>query len=385
MQELNQKKIKICFIISDIYSSKEFEWMAKYLVNDFSLNFILLYRNLNPLNGFTPFQQFLSSLGILYASLKIRGKLTYLPTILKIIKILKKVKPDIVHTHLWEGSLLGLPSAFLAGIKHRVMTRHHSTYNHIYAPSAVKWDKLCNLLSTKIIATSPVVKNVLLHENANEKKIITIPHGLDFTEIKITQDGKNQIKEKYNLQEASPIIGVISRWTHWKGVHITIQAFKLLLKDYPNACLLLLNAQGDYSKEIIKNLNTIPPKNYRIIPFEEDIWNTYGVMDCIVHNPIDAESEAFGQVYIEAMSCGIPLICTISGIAHQIIKNNYNAIVLPYQNPLETYNAIKTLLENPKLKETIIKNAFNSVQQFNIQKKIAQLKNLYESLIFNSS
>jgi glycosyltransferase involved in cell wall biosynthesis len=105
----------------------------------------------------------------------------------------------------------------------------------------------------------------------------------------------------------------------------------------------------------------------------------YKLFDIFVHTPIDEHSEAFGQVYIEAMAAGVPLICTISGIAHNLIQDKKNALVVPYKNSDKIFEAILTLLNDKTLRENLINQAKQDVVPFSLEKKINRLKELYFS------
>ena len=225
-------------------------------------------------------------------------------------KLLKKNKIEIVHCHLFEACIFGLIGAKLAGKKKRIHTRHNSTINHDYYPHAVKYDKLINYLSTDIVAISQVVKDVLMKkEHVPEKKITIIYHGFDLEEMdKIARSAEASLVTKYNLAEdKKPVIGVISRFIHYKGIQYIIPAFKKLLEKYPNAQLVFANTSGPFSKEIKDILISLPSKNYILIPFEENIFGLYQLFDIFVHVPINAESEAFGLVYIEAWAMETPV------------------------------------------------------------------------------
>ena len=189
------------------------------------------------------------------------------------------------------------------GIKSRIYTRHHSDYHHLYFPKTVKWDKYCNALATQIISISDTVSNILINkENVPEIKLVKIPHGFD-TESFITGNFEqiNLLQTKYNPNKKYPVIGVISRFTEWKGVQYIIPAYKKVLENFPDALLLLFNANGDYEKEINVLLSELLQHTFQKIKFENDITNLYKIFDVCVHVPISSSVEAFGQTYIESM------------------------------------------------------------------------------------
>jgi len=371
----NSLKKKVTYIISNINKAIAFEWIAQELNKDkFELSFILL----NP--GSSLLEKELKSLGVKVYTIIYRSKKDMPRAFIKIFSLLMKIRPAIVHTHLFDASLIGLPAAYFSGIRKRIYTRHHATYHHNYYPKMIKYDKMINSFATAIVAISKNVEEILIEkENVRADKIHLIHHGFKLEEFEIADKNKmDALRNKYFIKDKSPVIGVIARYTHWKGIQYIIPAFEKLLSDYPDALLILANANGDYKLEINNLLKTIPPDNFVEINFEEDLFQMYHLFDVYVHTPIDSHSEAFGQTYVEALAAGVPSVFTLSGIAREFIKDKHNALVVDYKNSDEIYNSIKELLENKTLSESISKNGKEDVRKhFGLDKMIAKLEELY--------
>ena len=142
--------------------------------------------------------------------------------------------------------------------------------------------------------------------------------------------------------------------------------------------MVLANAIGPLKKEIQKKLKELPEKNYVEIPFEKDLFSLYQLFDVFVHTPIDSKIEAFGQIYVEAIASGTPSIFTLSGVAHEFISDRENAIIVDYKNPEQIASGVKFYLGNPSIKENIIKNGKNSINQFKLDLFVEKLNELYE-------
>lgn len=370
--------INIAYIISSVNKSLAFEWIANHIdTSKFKLTFILLN------NKHTPLEEFLSKKNIPTFRVNYNKKKDLPFAILNTIKLLKQNKIEIVHCHLFEACLVGLTAAKFAGIKKRIHTRHNATIHHQYHPKAVKFDKYINFMSSDIVAISQNVKNILVDmEHVDPKKIIIVHHGFDFIDFEnISQERIDTVIKKYFIDSklSHPTIGVISRYIHWKGVQYIIPAFKSMLNTYPNAHLILANAEGPYTLEIKALLKELPKHSFTEILFEEDIFALYKLFDIFIHTPIDEKSEAFGQVYIETMASEIPSIVTMSGIAPEYIKNNENAVVVPFKNSIAIADSLDEILKNKSLKENIITEGKKSVLKlFNIHTMIQRLEELYD-------
>jgi glycosyltransferase involved in cell wall biosynthesis len=368
--------INVCYIISDLHKSFSFEWIVKnWDYSKYRLFFILMNESDSEMEAF------LRREDIECYRLPYNSKIDLVLSVFKIRKFLKKNKIEIVHCHLFEACLAGLVSAKLAGVKRRIHTRHNSTINHDYYPHAVKYDKLINYLSTDIVAISQVVKSVLIQkEGVPECKIKVIYHGFDFEDMyKIADKNSASIRLKYKLTDIHhPVIGVISRFIHYKGIQHIIPAFKMLLEKYPHAHLVLGNASGPFSKEIKNMLSGLAEENYTLIPFEENIFGLYPLFDIFVHAPVHPESEAFGLVYVEAWAMGVPGVFTPSGIIKELGVNEENCLLLDFKNEEMLCENICRILEDFSLKEKLIENGKGlALSKFTIKEMSIHLNELY--------
>lgn len=368
-------KQNITYIISNINKALAFEWIAYYLNKDkFNLNFILL----NPADS--ELEQYLININISVFRICYTGKKDTIKAIYNVCKILRQQKTTIVHTHLFDANIIGLTAAWLVGISKRIHTRHHSSFHHQYYPEAVKHDKYINWISTDIIAISKVVKNVLMiNEKVSENKIHLIHHGFNLDEfMNVSSSVVNVLKNKYNPNNQYPVVGVISRYMELKGIQYVIPAFKKLIKTYPNALLILANAQGEYKNIIHQMLETIPKQNFIEITFESNIFALYKLFDVFIHVPITNEIEAFGQTYVEPLASGVPSIFTLSGVANEFIENKKNAIVVPFKNSDEIHSAILEILGNSIFANDLINNGKKDVyHKFTLDKMIISLESIY--------
>ena len=368
-------RINITYIVSDIDKALAFEWIATYLDKEkFNLSFIIL----NP--GNSQLESFLIKEKIEVYRVICRGKKDWPKAIWQTRKLLKKIKTTIVHCHLLQANIIGLMAAKLAGLKERIYTRHHSSFHHVYYKKGIWWDKLANKLATRIVAISGVVKKILIElEKVPIEKVVLIPHGFLLEQfIEVSDERVKEFRLRHSLNSSKPIVGVISRFTELKGIQYIIPAFKSLLNEFPDAILIMLNAKGDFEKEILTLLKALPEKNYRLTDFEADIASAYHCMDVFVHVPIDEHSEAFGQIYVESMAAGVPSVFTLSGIAPEFIKNNENALVVPYKDSNAIYVSITQILRDESLKDRLKLNGYKSVQKlFGLDLMINKLEQLY--------
>lgn len=367
---------KVTYILSNIDKAQAFEWIVKAFEHkSIKLCFILLHEK-------EPFLfTWLRDRDIECYYIKHTGKKSYISTFIQTFKLLRLIKPQVVHTHLFDANLIGLFAAWILRIKKRIYTRHHATFHHEYFPNAVKWDRLSNFLATDIVAISENVKQVLRHkENVPLAKVHLIHHGFDLGAFQHVDEIEiENLKNKYGVtSQHYPVVGVVSRYTRLKGIQYIIPAFKKLLQHYPYALLILANANGQDKKYIQKCLSEqIHPENYIEIPFERNLFALYKMFHFFVHVPINKEIEAFGQTYVEALAAGIPSVFTLSGVAREFVQHKYNALTVDYTNAEQIYNSLLLLLNDKELCQHLQKNGFESLHLLTLEVFIDKLEKLY--------
>lgn len=373
MKDIRQKTVAI--IISDVDKAIAFEWIASSLKQDFRLIFLVIGNNTSAL------YQYFKQNSIAVYSLPSRNGVGQIITLVATLWRLLLLRPRVVHTHLIKANLVGLTAAWLLRVPKRIYTRHHALVHHTEYPKGLWIDKWSNHIATHIIAISKNIENILTTlEGASIDKVKIIHHGFDldyFTNITTTDI--EQLRANHKIPNTKPIIGVVARYQPWKGIQYAIPAFNKLLKEYPNAHLVLANAFGPYQTEIKKLLQRLPENSYTEIAFEYNAPALFRLFDVYIHTPIDAQSEAFGQTYIEALASGVPAVFTLSGVATEFIQHNENALVVPFCDSESIHHSILRILREPELQGKLVVNGHLSVKKFSLEKMIDPLRLLYGS------
>ncbi|HQV01614.1 MAG TPA: glycosyltransferase, partial [Bacteroidia bacterium] len=218
----------IVVVFSNIENSLAFYWMAEAFAK---LPHQFTYVFMHPHKPALATQ--IEALGNRVIQIKYAGKNDGLTAGMQLYSLFKKLKPDVVHAHLFDASMFALTAAWLAGIKKRVYTRHHSDFHHKSYKHAIKYDRWINNRATHIVAISENVKEILIKlEHVKPTKIYLIHHGFNLDAlVQVEAEAVDALKLKYNAKQQYPVIGVISRFTYWKGIQYIIPAFEQLLQQ----------------------------------------------------------------------------------------------------------------------------------------------------------
>jgi glycosyltransferase involved in cell wall biosynthesis len=256
----------------------------------------------------------------------------------RLAQLLRRVRPDVVQTHLVEGSLVGLTAARLAQIPVAIMTAHHS-HELPFHGRRLRWpDALCaGPLSDHIIAPSDNVADTIVRElSVRRDKIDVIHHGFDLSGLDPTKVSGAAVRTELGLG-GKLVLGAIGRLYWIKNQDALVRAFAQADVDGT----LVLVGPGDRAplERLAETLGV--GDRVRVIGPRSDIRELLASFDAFLHPAI---AESFGMVIIEAMAMGLPIMSTAVGIAPDVIGHE-QGVLAASPSVLDLKRALTELVE----------------------------------------
>ena len=247
-------------------------------------------------------------------------------------KILRDENPDIVHTHLFDPSLIGLTVAKWQRRK-TVLTRHHSDAIH-ELPSGPKrkfYLALENYISRKsdhIIAPSRMVRHYLVdREGVPESKVTIIPYGQTTERFDaVTLEKVDAVRNELGMGKGLAFV-FVSRLFHRKGHVYLFEAFGKLVKEGLDATLYLVGDGDDPQpyKQAAERFGIADKTVF--LGWRDDALAIMAAADVIVHPSLE---DALSSAVIESVMLEKPIIATdISGVRDSLDDGKYGTIVAP--------------------------------------------------------
>lgn len=286
----------------------------------------------------------------------------------KLIKIIKREKPDIVHTHASLSARIA--SKFCKNVK--VVYTKHCVF-----PPGKKYDyKLVRkingyingALADKIIASAKVAKDDLIKQGNDAEKIQVILNGVDGFKV-LTNDEKEQIRKKYNIARTDIVVGILARVEELKGHKYFVEAAKILKdKGYNNLKYLIIGT-GSYENELKQEVNKLNMEHDIIFTgFIQNVEEILNIVDIQVNASYVSETTCLSL--LEGMSLGIPAVATNCGGNNMVIRTGQNGVLVEKESAIEIAEGIIWLLED--------KDRFNKIKG----KAIEIFENEYNSKIY---
>ena len=232
----------------------------------------------------------------------------------RILQNLKRIRPDVVHTHREKENVLGSIACLIAGNIPSIRTshgapEHHPTWRQFSKRLANTVDWLCGrLLQKKVIAVSEDLLEVL-KKKFPESKICVIENGLD---IKALEQFKNTDKTTRHKQPYK--IGLIGRLVPVKRVDLFIKLAKFMREHHPDfQAQYHIYGDGPLRDELMDLSRRHNVEN--IVHFEGHCPNIHTLMASLDTLLITSDHEGLPMTLLEAMALDIPIVArSVGGI-----------------------------------------------------------------------
>ena len=302
------------------------------------------------------------------------------PHLVKMIRLVRRERIDVVHTNGLKSSLVGSLTGLLAGCRvvwHVRDVLRPGLTRRIYGLAA-------RATVDRLIANSCAVADTFPGMPRGRLRIVY--NGLD-TDAYAPAPRSPGVRASLGLAEDDFVVGALGALAPLKGHIHLIRAAPRVLERCSRAKFLIVG-QEMYL--------TVGHKGYRAILEEEvrksgvegrvlfagyrsDPVEVIRALDVLVHASVYPES--FGRVLVEAMACGVPVVATALGGPKEIIVSEDQGILIPAEDPRAIADAVIRLHGDPAFRERLARGGRERVvSAFSVDRYVGEIEEIYREL-----
>lgn len=323
----------------------------------------------------------LNEIGVDVYALKIINNKRKLRSFIKLYKLIKQLKPDIVQTWMIHADLIGGVIARFAGIKNIFWGIHHSKLEGGRLISQIGRLNafLSHFIPRKIIYCAEKSRKLQESIGFNKAKGTVINNGYNTEEFIPKQSLGTKLRKDLKISNSAFLIGHVGRYDPLKDLPTLFKSFAVLSNLSFDFSVVLAGTNLDKENEELSNLiNKYKLNEYiYLLGRRDDIPAIMNGIDILV---LSSTTEAFPNVINEAMACGTPCISTDVGDSSLIIDET--GWIVPVKDFRSIADAVLKASEEKDFNQNAWKQRKNSCQQrivnnFNIQRMVMQYENLW--------
>ncbi|HHR6405700.1 TPA: glycosyltransferase family 4 protein [Providencia alcalifaciens] len=306
-------------------------------------------------------------------------------SLIKLIKIIKKEKFDIVHTHSSKTGVLGRLAAFYSKTPLIIHTVHGFSFpsakNKLQLFIYYIMEKLGTVCGDALICLHDEDKRIAVNKlKLSPDKIHMLPNGVDINKFKpLSSIQKEEIRESIGLKNSDTIIGMTGRLWEQKNPLFLFDNLVDILLSNKNIKLVFMG-DGELSNSLKERINTHKLSSQVFLLG----WcnNTEEILNALDIFVLPSKWEGMPLAILEAQSTGLP--CVVSNInGNKILVTNFKDGFLFDLDDIESFHdSITRLLYDRDLRENLGDYARNKiVSSYSINERIKKIDLIYKNLL----
>ncbi|MBL7129852.1 MAG: glycosyltransferase family 4 protein [Candidatus Omnitrophica bacterium] len=308
----------------------------------------------------------------------------------KLFCLIKKEKPDIIHTHTAKAGTLGRLAGLLFKLTYvlrptsydlkLIHTFHghvlHSYFGRVKSALFIWIERFLAIFTDKIIAVSENLREELVKLRiAKPHKIVVVPLGLELERyLKIENNGPGNRDYKS--------IGIIGRLVPVKNHKMFLDAAKKIKNalGFSQRMKFLIVGDGPLRQELESYAERLGiSEDVSFTGWIRDLERVYSELDIVT---LTSLNEGTPVALIEAQAAGRPCVATNVGGVANVIEEGRSGILIPFEDVGSFAQAIIKLLSNPGLVKAMGEYGRDKVRdKFNKERLIKDIEGLYEETL----
>jgi glycosyltransferase involved in cell wall biosynthesis len=295
-----------------------------------------------------------------------------------LMRLMRREKPDLVHTHLFKSDLHGRIAARLAGVPVVVSTAHNNDSWARHAPLGWLYGRTA-LLADRIIAVSEEVREYQLkYTFIPPEKIVTIDNGVDMRRFAGQEEAGHAVRAEFGIEADAPLVGIIGRLSEQKDHATFLQAAARIRAELPKTRFLIVG-DGVLREKLTEQARSLKLEDAVIFTgLRGDIPAVMAALDVLVFS---SRWEGLPVTLLEGMAAGRPVVSTAVGGVPGVVGEGESALLVPPGMASLLADAVMRVLRDAALAHRLSESARMRVREkYSLDSMLDRTLALYEEL-----
>ncbi|MGZ8796137.1 MAG: glycosyltransferase [Thermoanaerobaculia bacterium] len=285
---------------------------------------------------------------------------------------------QIVHTYNFYANVFAIPAAKLAGAHVVASIRDMGAY---LSPRQRFLQRVVCRFADQILVNATAIKDWLVADGYAADRIMVIPNGVDLTRFE--QPARTgSLHHEFGLPNSAPLIGLVGRLAHLKGLEDFLTAAAVIARRFPSARFVIVGDAVDESY-----MAALKQQAAQLGLEDGVIFTGYrSDVECILAelsvSVLPSLSEGLSNALLESMAAGAAVVATRVGGTAEALHDGENGLLVPPSDPDAIANAVCRLLDTPGLASRLGLAARRSiVERYSMTRMVERTSLVYEALL----
>ena len=303
----------------------------------------------------------------------------------KLFQVIRRERPDIVHTHMAKAGALGRLAATLAKVPIRVHTFHGHVFQGYFRSFPARFfmavEQFLARHSDCLIAVSDHVRREICHQYRIDsgEKVRVVPLGFNLEPFLQLNGGEGFLRGELQLSPETRFIGIVGRLVPVKNHTFFLDAAEVLHRRNENIHFVIVGRGTEESnlKRIVRERGLSSCVTF--LGWRRDLPRIYADLDTVV---LTSKNEGTPVALIEAMASGRAVVATRVGGVPDVVRDGITGYTVSAGDLSPFVERIERLLKDPLLREQFGEAGRRWVRErFSKDQLLRNIRDLYEELL----
>jgi len=302
----------------------------------------------------------------------------------QLYRLMRQVRPHIVHTHTAKAGLLGRLAGRFAGVPVIVHTFHGHILDGYFSPLKTRVvlaaERVLARFTDRIVSVSDAVRRELLAKRIGRPESHTVvPLGLDLEPFLGADGYRGILRGELGLGAGDLIVGIVARLVPIKRHDVFLEAARRVAEKVAN-CHFLVVGNGERRSELEDRVRQLGlGQRVRFLGWRADLPIIYGDLDVVV---LSSRNEGLPVSLIEAMAAARPVVATRVGGVPDLVEDRVTGLLVPPGEPEALAEAIVALLGDSDRRRVMGEAGRKRVHPaFSAERLVQDMDRLYADLL----
>ncbi|MFO0812249.1 MAG: glycosyltransferase [Gemmatales bacterium] len=298
-----------------------------------------------------------------------------LKTRIEVRELLKKIKPDVVHTHQNTALFYTGPVAHRLKVPVIVHTEHGKQIQTWKQKLMAWWSAR---YVNRYFCVSEDIRQSVAGKLVLARKTAVVYNGIDFYHVRKHVDTA-ALRKQWNIPDGVPVIGTVGRLARVKRQDLLLQVFAKVRDAVPNCHLLIV---GDGEERANLEAQAQQMKLSEVVHFTGFQTNPAPALKLMSAFLLTSESEGMPLSILEAWGVGVPVAAFAVGGLPELLKNGETGSLAPFGDVNGLAQHVMQFLSHPEIAHSYINHTQQLVDaQFDVRNMARSYDTAYRELL----
>lgn len=304
-----------------------------------------------------------------------RGTATDPRWLVDLLRIIRRERIDVVHTHSPLPAALSRPLLRALPHRPRLVYSEHNSWDRYGTATRMANRMTFGLDDARIAVSDPARDSAppRLRERTR-----TLVHGIDIAAVREHRADRLTARQELGIDDSTVVVGIVANLRASKAYPVLLRAAVQVLGAHPDTVFLSVG-QGPLRDELLREHERLRlGDRFRFIGYRADVPSVMSAFDVFT---LSSNQEGIPVALMEASALGLPVVATAVGGVPSVVAEGFNGLLVPPREPHALAEALSRVVGSAELRAQLSRGSVATADRFDAAAAVRNIEAAYAQVL----